>query len=47
MKHVAVVTCPHAGGAHQVASTRRAALTMPGVHYVLDGAELAAATACR
>ena len=35
---------PARGGAHQDRSTRRGALKMPGVHYVLDGAELAAAT---
>jgi 2-furoyl-CoA dehydrogenase large subunit len=43
MKHVAVVTCPHAA-ARIKSIDKRAALAMPGVHYVLDGAELAAAT---
>src|SRR5450631_1088247 len=42
-KHVAVVTCPHAA-ARIKSIDKRAALAMPGVHYVLDGAELAAAT---
>jgi 2-furoyl-CoA dehydrogenase large subunit len=42
-KHVAVVTCPHAA-ARIKAIDKRAALKMPGVHYVVDGAELAAAT---
>src|SRR5450631_3869568 len=42
-KHVAVVTCPHAA-ARIKGIDKRAALAMPGVHYVLDGAELAAAT---
>jgi 2-furoyl-CoA dehydrogenase large subunit len=42
-KHVALVTCPHAA-AHIKAIDKRAALAMPGVHYVLDGAELAGAT---
>ena len=43
MKHVALVTCPHA--AARIASIdKRAALAMPGVHYVVDGRELAAAT---
>jgi CO/xanthine dehydrogenase Mo-binding subunit len=43
MKHVAVVTCPHAA-ARIKNIDKSAALAMPGVHYVLDGAELAAAT---
>jgi 2-furoyl-CoA dehydrogenase large subunit len=43
MKHVAVVTCPHAA-ARIRSIDKSAALAMPGVHYVLDGAELAAAT---
>src|SRR5450631_3283412 len=43
MKHVAVVTCPHAA-ARIKSIDKRAALAMPGVHYVLDGRELAAAT---
>ena len=42
-KHVALVTCPHAA-AHIKNVDKRAALAMPGVHYVLEGAELAAAT---
>src|ERR1700688_920970 len=42
-KHVAVVTCPHAA-ARIKAIDKSAALAMPGVHYVVDGAELAAAT---
>src|SRR3979490_323857 len=42
-RHVALVTCPHPA-ARIVAIDKRAALAMPGVHYVLDGAELAAAT---
>jgi 2-furoyl-CoA dehydrogenase large subunit len=42
-KHVALVTCPHAA-ARIVRIDKSAALKMPGVHYVLDGAELAAAT---
>jgi 2-furoyl-CoA dehydrogenase large subunit len=42
-RHVALVTCPHAA-AHIKSIDKRAALKMPGVHYVLDGAELAAGT---
>jgi CO/xanthine dehydrogenase Mo-binding subunit len=42
-RHVAVVTCPHPA-ARIVAIDKTAALAMPGVHYVLDGQELAAAT---
>jgi 2-furoyl-CoA dehydrogenase large subunit len=42
-KHVAVVTCPHAA-ARIKRIDKRAALKMPGVHYVLDGEELATAT---
>src|SRR5215831_13141725 len=42
-KHVALLTCPHAA-ARIKNIDKRAALAMPGVHYVLDGAELAAAT---
>ena len=42
-KHVALVTCPHAAARIVRIDTSRA-LKMPGVHYVLDGAELAAAT---
>src|SRR6202008_4078700 len=42
-RHVALVTCPHP--AARIASIdKSAALTMQGVHYVLDGQELAAAT---
>ena len=43
VKHVALVTCPHPA-ARIVSIDKRAALAMPGVHYVLDGAELAGAT---
>ncbi len=43
MRHVALVTCPHAA-ARIISIDKSAALAMPGVHYVLDGAELAAAT---
>jgi 3-oxo-Delta1-steroid hydratase/dehydrogenase large subunit len=43
MKHVALVTCPHAA-ARIARIDKSAALKMPGVHYVLDGAELAQAT---
>ena len=43
MKHVALVTCPHAA-ARIVSIDKTAAQAMRGVHYVLDGAELAAAT---
>src|SRR5262249_57353747 len=42
-RHVAVVTCPHPA-ARVVAIDKAAALALPGVHYVLDGRELAAAT---
>jgi 2-furoyl-CoA dehydrogenase large subunit len=42
-RHVALVTCPHPA-ARIVSIDKSAALAMPGVHYVLDGAELAAAT---
>src|SRR5215831_8246818 len=42
-KHVALLTCPHAA-ARIKNIDKRAALKMPGVHYILDGAELAAAT---
>jgi 2-furoyl-CoA dehydrogenase large subunit len=41
--HVALVTCPHAA-ARIKRIDKTAALKMPGVHYVLDGAELAAGT---
>ncbi|MGH6664001.1 MAG: xanthine dehydrogenase family protein molybdopterin-binding subunit, partial [Pseudolabrys sp.] len=42
-KHVAIVTCPHAA-ARIKSIDKNAALKMPGVHYVLDGEELAQAT---
>ena len=42
-KHVALVTCPYPA-ARIKSIDKSAALAMPGVHYVLDGAELAAAT---
>jgi 2-furoyl-CoA dehydrogenase large subunit len=42
-RHVALVTCPHAA-ARIKSIDKRTALKMPGVHYVLDGAELAQAT---
>jgi 2-furoyl-CoA dehydrogenase large subunit len=42
-RHVALVTCPYPA-ARIVAIDRTAALSLPGVHYVLDGRELAAAT---
>jgi 2-furoyl-CoA dehydrogenase large subunit len=42
-KHVALLTCPHAN-ARIVSIDKSRALKMPGVHYVLDGAELAEAT---
>jgi 2-furoyl-CoA dehydrogenase large subunit len=42
-KHVALVTCPHAN-ARIVSIDKSRALKMPGVYYVLDGDELAAAT---
>ncbi len=42
-RHVALVTCPHPA-ARIKAIDKAAALKMPGVHYVLDGAELAQAT---
>ena len=41
--HVALVTCPHAA-ARIKGIDKSAALKMPGVRYVLDGAELAAGT---
>jgi 2-furoyl-CoA dehydrogenase large subunit len=43
MRHVALVTCPYPAAAIKSIDTS-AALAMPGVHYVLDGAELAEAT---
>jgi 2-furoyl-CoA dehydrogenase large subunit len=42
-RHVALVTCPHPA-ARIIAIHKAEALAMPGVHYVLDGRELAAAT---
>src|SRR6266852_2863593 len=42
-RHVALVTCPHPA-ARIVAIDKREALALPGVHHVLDGQELAAAT---
>ena len=44
VKHVALVTCPYPA-ARIVSIDKSAALAMPGVHYVLDGKELAAGTA--
>ena len=41
MKHIALVTCPYPA-ARIAGIDKSAALAMPGVHYVLDGAELAA-----
>jgi CO/xanthine dehydrogenase Mo-binding subunit len=43
MRHVALVTCPHPA-ARIVAINKSEAHAMPGVHCVLDGRELAAAT---
>ena len=43
-KHVAVVNCPYPA-ARIVGIDKSAALAMPGVHYVLDGTELAEGTA--
>lgn len=43
VKHVALVTCPFPA-AKIVSIDKSAALAMPGVHYVLDGRELAGAT---
>ncbi|MPZ55448.1 MAG: molybdopterin-dependent oxidoreductase [Rhizobiales bacterium] len=43
LRHVALVTCPYPA-ARIVGIDKTAALAMPGVHYVLDGRELAAAT---
>jgi 2-furoyl-CoA dehydrogenase large subunit len=43
MKHIALVTCPYPA-ARIVNIDSREALAMPGVHYVLDGKELAAGT---
>jgi len=42
-RHVALVTCPHAAARIKSIDKSRA-LKMPGVHYVLDGTELAEAT---
>jgi 3-oxo-Delta1-steroid hydratase/dehydrogenase large subunit len=42
-RHVALVTCPHPAARIKTVD-KSAALKMPGVHYVVDGAELAAAT---
>ena len=43
VKHVALVTCPFPA-AKIISIDKSAALAMPGVHYVLDGEELANAT---
>jgi 2-furoyl-CoA dehydrogenase large subunit len=43
-RHVALVTCPHPA-ARIISIDKTAALVIPGVHYVLEGRELAAATA--
>src|SRR5262249_7627379 len=43
-RHVALVTCPHPA-ARILRIDKAAALALPGVHYVVDGRELAAATA--
>jgi 2-furoyl-CoA dehydrogenase large subunit len=43
MKHVALVTCPYPA-ARIKKIDKSAALAMPGVHYVIDGAELAEGT---
>jgi 2-furoyl-CoA dehydrogenase large subunit len=42
-RHVALVTCPHPA-ARIIAVIKSEALAVPGVHYVLDGRELAGAT---
>ena len=42
-RHVAIVACPYPA-AHIVSVDRTAALKLPGVHYVIEGRELAAAT---
>jgi 2-furoyl-CoA dehydrogenase large subunit len=42
-RHVALVTCPHPA-ARIIAVSKSEALAVPGVHYVLDGRELAGAT---
>ena len=41
MRHVALVTCPYPAATIKTID-KSAALAMPGVHYVLDGDELAA-----
>ena len=43
MRHVALVTCPYPAARIKTID-KSAALAMPGVHYVLDGRELAEAT---
>src|SRR5450830_1259637 len=43
MRHVALVTCPYPAARIKTID-KSAALAMPGVHYVLDGHELAEAT---
>src|SRR5664280_3733392 len=43
MRHVALVTCPYPAATIKNID-KSAALALPGVHYVLDGRELAAAT---
>ncbi len=42
-RHVALVSCPHPA-ARIISIDKQVALAAPGVHYVLDGRELAAAT---
>jgi len=42
-RHVALITCPHPA-ARIVSVDKTAALAMSGVHYVIEGKELAAAT---
>jgi len=42
-RHVALVTCPYPAAAIK-SIDKSTAMAMPGVHYVLDGAELAEAT---
>jgi CO/xanthine dehydrogenase Mo-binding subunit len=43
VKHVALVTCPHPA-ARIVSIDKRSALALSGVHYIVEGAELARAT---
>src|SRR6476659_1955393 len=43
VKHVALLPCPHPA-ARIISINKSAALAMPGVHYVLEGTELAGAT---